>query len=335
MKILVTGGAGYVGSLLIPALLDKGHSITVLDWFLFEPRQFSRPLPRLKCVVGDLRDENKVKESLENVETVIHLAGISNDPSSELNPQATRDINYKASCRLVDLAQQSGVGIFINASSASVYGIREEENITEELEPRPQTIYARCKAEGEAYVLSSNRRDFLTTSVRPATLSGFAPRMRLDLTVNILTYHAVCKNFLQVFGGAQYRPNLSVKDMIRLYLLLLETAPEKIAGQTFNVCQENYTVLEIAEKIREALGESQMEIRHVPTADNRSYRLSGERARCVLGFVPAFDLEDSIKEVASALRDGRIKDPANIRYRNVEWLKQYDLSEIDQVSEIL
>jgi nucleoside-diphosphate-sugar epimerase len=328
MNILVTGGAGYVGSVLVPALLDKGHNVSVLDWFLFEPRQFNEKIPKLKCVVGDLRNEDKVKESLEDVEAVIHLAGISNDPSSELNPEATKDINLKASCRLVDLARQAGVKSFINASSASVYGVREEENITEDLEPQPQTVYALCKAECEAYVLSNNSEKFLTTSVRPATLSGFAPRMRLDLTVNILTYYAVCKNFLQVFGGGQFRPNLSVKDMVRFYLMLLETNAEKIGGQTFNLCQENYTVLQIAETIKNVLSEEQMEIRHIPTDDNRSYRLSGERAGRVLSFFPQFDLEDSIKEVASSLRDGRIKAPELIRYRNVEWLKNYDLSKI-------
>jgi nucleoside-diphosphate-sugar epimerase len=326
MQILVTGGAGYVGSLLVPTLLDAGHTVTVLDWFIFEPRQFTGHLPGLKCVVGDLRDADKVKESLEEIEAVIHLAAISNDPSSELNPQATREINFDASCRLADLARQAGIKRFINASSASVYGVRDEENITEELEPRPQTVYARCKAECETYVLSNNSDDFLTTSVRPATLSGYAPRMRLDLTVNILTYHAVCKKLLQVFGGAQFRPNLSVKDMVRFYLMLLEISPEKIAGRTFNICERNYTVSEIAEAVKDVLGQKQMEIRYVPTDDNRSYRLSGKRVADELGFFPEFDLEHSIREVAAALSDGTIKEPEHIRYRNVEWLKHRDLS---------
>jgi len=325
MKILVTGGAGYVGSLLVPALLSSGHIVTVLDWFIFEPRQFTQPVPGLKCLVGDLRDKDKVEMSLEGADAVIHLAAISNDPSSELDPQATWDINYEASCRLVDLARQAGIKRFINASSASVYGIREEENITEDLDPRPQTIYARSKAECEAYVLANNSEDFLTTSVRPATLSGYAPRLRLDLTVNILTYQAVCKNVLQVFGGDQFRPNLSIKDMIGFYLHALTAETEKIAGRTFNLCEGNYTVWEIAEKVKSVLELDQLEIRRVPTEDNRSYRLSGERALKELGFITEFDLGYSIREVAAALRDGTVKEPGDIRYRNVEWLKHRGL----------
>jgi nucleoside-diphosphate-sugar epimerase len=326
MRILVTGGAGYVGSRLIPALLQAGHAVTVLDWFIFEPRQFSEPLPELTCIVGDLRNGSKVKQALERAEAVIHLAAISNDPSSELNPQATWEINLEASCRLVDLAEQAGIRRFINASSASVYGVRDEENVTEDLEPRPQTIYARCKAECETYVLSRNSRNFISTSVRPATLSGYAPRMRLDLTVNILTYHAVCKGALQVFGGEQYRPNLSIDDMVRAYLLLLEINPEKISGRTFNLCEGNYTVIDIAERVRHILRLEEIEIRRIPTNDKRSYRLCGERAVHELGFNTNHNLDQSILAVALALKDGRILNPDHPRYRNVEWLRGRNLS---------
>ncbi len=321
MHILVTGGAGYVGSRLVPALLEAGHTVTVLDWFFFEPRQFVEPVPGLTCIVGDLRDREKVKEALDHADAVIHLAAISNDPTCELNPSVTWDINFEASCRLADLAQQAGVRRFINASSASVYGIKEEERVTEELPSSPETIYGRSKAESEAYILAANNKRFTTTSVRPATLSGYAPRMRLDLTVNILTYQAICKNLLQVFGGSQYRPNLALNDMVRAYLLLLTIAAEKVAGRTFNLSEGNYRVLGIAEEIKRVLGLEDLEIRRVPTKDTRSYRLCADRAAQELGFTASLNLEHSIRDVATAFIDGRIFDPDQPRYRNIEWLK--------------
>lgn len=326
MHVLVTGGAGYVGSLLVPALLRAGHTVTVLDWFIFEPRQFGAPARDLTCVVGDLRDGEKVKEALGHAEALIHLAAISNDPSSELDPDATWEINFEASCGLLESAERAGVRRFVNASSASVYGIRDEENVTEELEPQPQTVYARSKAEFESYLLTRDRPGFTATSVRPATLSGYAPRMRLDLTVNILTYHAVCAGEVRVFGGGQYRPNLSVNDMVRAYLTFLELPAEKVGGRTFNLCEANYTVLEIAERIGRVLEREEMPIRRTPTDDNRSYRLCAERAAHELGFRAAFDLDHSIREVAAALTDGRIPESAHPRYRNVEWLKGRKLS---------
>lgn len=321
MHVLITGGAGYVGSLLVPALLRAGHTVTVLDWFIFEPRQFASPTPGLTCLVGDLRDGEKVRAALEHAEAVIHLAAISNDPSSELDPEATWEINFKASCGLLDLAERAGVRRFINASSASVYGVRDEERVTEELEPRPQTVYARSKAEFESYLLGRNRNDFTATSVRPATLSGYAPRMRLDLTVNILTYHAVCAGEVRVFGGGQHRPNLSVYDMVRAYLTFLDLPAEKVGGRTFNLCEGNYTVMEIAERIRQVLGREDILIRRTPTNDNRSYRLCAERAADELGLEAEDGLDHSIREVAAALTDGRIPEPEHPRYRNVEWLK--------------
>lgn len=321
MHVLVTGGAGYVGSQLVPALLEAGNTVTVLDWFLFEPRQFDEPLQGLNCVVGDVRDEEKVKEALDHADAVIHLAAISNDPTSELNPSVTWEINFEASCRLADLAKQAGVKRFINASSASVYGIKEQERVTEDLPPSPETIYGRSKTESEAYILGCSDDTFIATSVRPATLSGYAPRMRLDLTVNILTHQAVCKGLLNVFGGSQYRPNLAVSDMVRAYLMLLTIPDEKIAGRTFNLCEGNYTVLEIAEEIRRVLGREDLEIRRVPTKDTRSYRLCADRAEQELGFTASRSLADSIRDVAAALTDGRLNDPDHSRYRNIEWLK--------------
>jgi nucleoside-diphosphate-sugar epimerase len=307
-------------------LLKDGCSVTILDWFLFEPRQFTNPMRGLTCVVGDLRNQGRVKEALEGAEAVIHLAAISNDPSSELDPQATWEINFEASCRLVDLAREAGVKRFINASSASVYGIREEEYVTEDLEARPQTIYARSKVECETYVLANHCSGFTTTSVRPATLSGYAPRMRLDLTVNILTYQAVREGSLRVFGGDQYRPNLAVEDMVRAYLLLLKLDSPKIGGRSFNLVEKNYTVLEIAYRIAQVLERDQIQVQQISSNDNRSYRLCGDRALSELGFSPEVNLDRSILNVAEALQDGRIRDPDHARYRNVNFLRGRNLT---------
>lgn len=332
MHILVTGGAGYVGSLLVPSLLRANHTVTVLDCFLFEPRQFVKPIDGLHCVCGDLRDAEAVKRALDACEAVIHLAGISNDPSSELDPRMTWDINFTASCRLVESAREAGIRRFINASSASVYGVREESRVTEELDPKPQTIYARSKADCEAFVLSCNSKTFITTSVRPATLSGYSPRMRLDLTVNILTYQAVRWDEIRVFGGDQFRPNLSVRDMVRAYSLLLSSDPGTIGGRTFNLCQQNYRVLEIAERIKALLNKPSMQIQRIPTADNRSYRLCADRAARELQFSAQYDLDSAILDVADALADGRIPNSDDSRYRNVDWLRSKSAAKLRQVS---
>lgn len=320
--VLVTGGAGYVGCVLVPALLARGYRVTVLDWFLFSPPP---PAARnLRCIRADLRDHDVVGSALEGVDAVIHLAALSNDPSSDIDPVATREINLDAACRLADAALRAGVPRFVNTSSASVYGIAAEERVTESLPLRPLTLYARYKAESEAYALGLNRPGFTVVSVRPATLSGYSPRLRLDLTVNILASQAVCHGEIRVFGGEQYRPNLSVHDVVRMYLALLEHHPDLVAGRTFNVCEGNYRVIEIAERVRDALG-LDVPIERVETNDHRSYRLCADLARDVLGFVPAHGLAHSIREVAGALADGRVPAPASAVHRNVDFLRGRDL----------
>lgn len=328
MDIVVTGGAGYVGSLLVPELLKNGHKVRVIDWFLFEPNIFADlGDENLVCMKADIRDTEKVKRILEGADLVIHLASISNDPSSELNHDATKTINLEASCHLGDLAEKAGVSRFINASSASVYGIQQGEPASERSVTNPITVYSICKLESEKYLLGLNKPSFQVTSLRPATLSGFAPRLRLDLTVNILSYFAVCQGFIKVFGGEQYRPNLSVRDMVRAYLAVIESDSAVTAGQVFNVCQDNYKVIDIATQIKDTLQMPELDLVVTPTDDKRSYSLDARKFSEVTGFEPEFDVKDSVHDISKALKDGRVPSPGDAKYRNVALLKDYDFSQ--------
>ena len=319
--VLVTGGGGYVGSVLVPSLLAAGYRVRVLDTFWF-----SDPAPAaagLDVVMGDIRDRSVVERSLEGADAVIPLAAMSNDPSGDLHPEVTKEINLDASLMLGTLAQRSGVTRFINISSASVYGANDAPEVVETLESRPQTRYALYKAELEAEMLGRDSGDFVVTSVRPATLSGYSARLRLDLTVHIFTYQAVADGCLVVFGGAQQRPNLSVHDLVRALHLLLEAPPGAVRGRTFNLVESNNSVRYIAAKVACALGRTSLPVETVPTNDHRSYRLNGDLARDMLGFRPSYGIAHSITEVAAALQDGRVPDPGGSRWRNVAHLTCY------------
>lgn len=322
MHVVVTGGAGFVGSVLVPRLLSAGHSVALLDWFLFRPTTSFGEHPRLRLVRGDIRDERAVTDVARGADAVIHLAAMANDPSSELDPAATVAINFHGTCNLVRLAKKLGIRRFINASSASVYGVRDDDDVHEGLELRPQTVYASSKAQAEEYVLACADSQFVTTSLRPATLSGLSPRMRLDLTANIFCYQALTERRLRIFGGGQFRPNLSVLDMVRAYELLLSIPPNLVGGKTFNLCERNYSVREIAETANQVVANGTLPLDVVETVDNRSYRLSASLAKNQLGFTPEHSLTKSIADVAEALTQGRIRNPGDAVYRNVELLKQ-------------
>lgn len=321
--ILVTGGAGFVGSRLVPELIKLGHQTRVFDWLLFDPQVFDHLVnePNLEIIKGDLRDVYAVEAALQGVEDVIHLGCLSNDPSCDIDEELTRSINYDAGVQLIRLAKRNGIRRFFNASSASVYGIKEDENITEDCSLEPITSYAKYKAELEGVLNSELSPSFSGVTVRPATLCGYAPRLRLDLTVNILTYHAICNKRIVVFGGEQKRPNLTVQDMVDVYLLLLKTPVEKIHGEIFNVTSENYKVIEIATIVKEVVG-LPVEIEITPTNDHRSYHMSGEKITSTLGYRPKFGVRDAIRELSQAIGSGLVKDPSNSKYRNVQFLKE-------------
>ena len=256
-KVAVIGGAGYVGAVLVPRLLAEGYEVVVLDLFIYgeEPLAAVRNDPRLIVIKGDVRDQRGVRQAVRGCEAVIHLACISNDPSVELDPQLSQSVNFDSFGPCVKIAKESGVRRFIFASSGSVYGVSDSPQVTEDHPLVPVSLYNRFKAACEPVLFAEQSPTFTTVAVRPATICGYSPRQRLDLTVNILTNHAVNNGRITVFGGSQMRPNLHMQDMIDLYCLLLEVPDEKIAGQVFNAGYQNYTVADTATVIRAVVRE--------------------------------------------------------------------------------
>jgi nucleoside-diphosphate-sugar epimerase len=322
-SILVTGGAGYVGCVLVPKLLKKGYIVTVLDNMLFGDKGLNNVgnNPNLKIIEGDIRDASIVEKSLNGVDSVIHLAAISNDPCGDLDPKITREVNYEAVSTLVRLAKKKEIDRFINVSTSSVYGIKNEPNVTEELSLEPLTIYSKTKAEAEKIVLAANNDNFSTVNIRPATVCGYSPRMRLDLIVNILTSHAINKRKIIVYGGKQKRPNVHIDDITDLYTNLVEIPKDKIAGDVFNAGYENHTVLELAEMVKKIIGED-VSIEIQPTTDPRSYHISSEKIKKKLGFEPKRTIKDGVRDLKKAFESGLISDIYDTNYYNVKRMKQ-------------
>lgn len=323
-SVLVTGGAGYIGAVLVPKLLARGHRVTVLDLFLFGERVLDavEGHPNLELVKGDLRDQTLLAQTLGGCDAVLHLACISNDPSFELDPELGKSINYDAFRPLVEISEDSSVRRFIYASSSSVYGVKEEENVTEELPLEPLTDYSRYKALCEEVLQRYQSPRFTTVTVRPATVCGYSPRMRLDLTVNILTNHAVNRGRITVFGGEQRRPNIHIEDLTDLYVDLVTRSDAEVAGKVWNAGYENLRVREIAEIVRTVVGKEEVDIVTEPTEDLRSYHISSEKIRRELGFVPRHSIEDAVRELVDAFAAGRIPDPmTDIRYYNIKTMQ--------------
>lgn len=322
-RVLVTGGGGYVGSALTPRLLQAGYEVVVLDLFLYGREVLSscHGNPRYHEVAGDLRDPQSVKEAVAGCDAVIHLACISNDPSFELDPQLGRSINYDAFRPLVQAAKQAGVRRFVYASSSSVYGVKSELNVTEDLTLEPLTDYSRYKAICEDILLEERQPGFCTLTLRPATVCGWSPRLRLDLAVNILTNHAVHKRAITVFGGSQMRPNIHIDDMVDAYLQSLRWSDEQIDGKTYNVGYDNLPVRDIAELVREVVGPD-VTISTKPTDDLRSYHISSEKIRRDLGFVARRGLRDAVRDLQTAFIKGRVPNPLDDpRYYNIRTMQ--------------
>jgi len=326
-KVLVTGGAGYVGAVLVPKLLDKGYHVKVLDLYIYGEQVLDavKDHPKLEQIKGDIRDRALLEKIVPGCDAVIHLACISNDPSFELDPNLGRSINYEAFFHLVAVAKDRGVRRFIYASSSSVYGVREEEEVTEELPARPLTDYSRYKALCEEVLLKEREPGFVTLILRPATVCGYSPRLRLDLTVNILTSQAVHNRKITVFGGRQKRPNIHIEDITDLYVKTLAWPEAAIDGKIFNAGYENYRIIEIAEKVRSVVG-SGVEILTTPSDDPRSYQISSEKIQRELGFVPRYTLEDAIGDLVSAFRAGKVPNPmTDRRYYNIQTMQHLKL----------
>jgi nucleoside-diphosphate-sugar epimerase len=328
--VLVTGGAGYVGAALVPSLLAGGYRVKVLDLYLYGDGVLDavKEHPNLEQVKGDLRDRALLERTIPGCDAVIHLACISNDPSFELNPGLGRSINYDAFGGLLQGAIDAGVKRFIYASSSSVYGVKETPDVREDAEPLPLTDYSKFKLDCERDLLAHpGLRDMTAVIVRPATLCGYAPRLRLDLTVNVLTIHALVNRKIRIFGGKQLRPNLNIKDMVRAYEMFLAAPAQKVHREAFNVGFENKTVEEIAVLVRETLDDPAIALEYTPSSDNRSYHVNSDKVKQVLGFEARYGLEDAIRSIAEAWKGKRIVDPMNnTLYSNILRMRELNVS---------
>lgn len=329
--VLVTGGTGYVGSILVPKLLNKGYKVVALDCMFFTDMGLKavKSNPNLTIINGDIRSTDVLKKSLKGVDAVIHLASISNDPSSDLNPQLTVEVNYEASVNLIKLSKEAGVQRFINASTSSVYGIKEIPNVTEDLPLEPLTVYSKTKADTEPFVTKANDKNFCAMTIRPATVCGYSPKMRLDLTVNILTMHALTKGKITVFGGNQKRPNIHIEDITDYYVKLLDMPAEKIAGKIYNAGYENHTVSEIAQMVKDIIGQH-VTIETTPSNDNRSYHISSAKIEKELGLKPNHTIKDAVLDIKNAAAKGLL-DWSDENYYNVKKVK----SLVDSKSELV
>ena len=331
-KVLITGGAGYVGSLLTPTLLEAGHEVVVYDIMYFGNRHLPLRHSGLTVVDGDIRDAGKFRAACDGVDAVVHLACISNDPSFELNDSLSTSINFDCFEPLVIAAKERGVRRFVYASTSSVYGVSHAPKVTEDHPLVPLTHYNKFKGLCEPLMFKHQAEDFTCVTIRPSTVCGYAPRCRLDLIVNILTNHAVQNGKITVFGGEQYRPNLHIKDMVRLYILLLEVPSEMIAGETFNAGYRNMKVMEIAKVVKRVVEEvlpelAPIEIERTPSDDNRSYRIDSEKIAAALGFQPKFTVEDAVRDLCQAFKEGKLPDSFNNDwYFNVRTMKKSEAS---------
>tara|TARA_B110000305_G_scaffold46565_1_gene49625 strand:+ start:783 stop:1763 length:981 start_codon:yes stop_codon:yes gene_type:complete len=323
-KILITGAGGYVGAKLVPALLEKNYSVTALDLFIYGKEVLDEH-NNLKVVVDDIRNTNILNEVLPGHDAVIHLACISNDPSFELNPQLGQSINLDAFEPMVQIAKKSKVQRFIYASSSSVYGLKSEKNVTEEVSLEPLTDYSKFKVECEKILKPFNSEDFTTVTIRPATVCGYSRRQRLDVVVNILTNLAFNKREISIFGGKQLRPNIHIDDMVRSYILMLEAKKDDISGEVFNVGYDNLSIENIATKVKNIVGEDVM-LKTTPTDDNRSYHISSDKIKKQLDFSPMFGVEDAIRDLKSAFEKKLLPDSlSNDVYFNIKRMEKIKL----------
>ena len=327
-KILVTGGAGYVGSVLVPELLKLGHKVIVYDtfWFWNNVREYADYIDKDGAAgewvwVGDIRDCRSLIECINSyeIDTIIHLACISNDPSSELDYNFTHDVSYNGSISVIEAARKTNINRFIYASSNSVYGNKAEHKVTEDLIPEPITQYSKIKMEIEHYLTWLHKNeDFPCIILRPSTLSGYSPRQRLDLVVNMFVDQALNHGVINVFGGEQYRPALNIKDMVEAYAVALYV-PKHCFGKPYNLGNENYTVREIAEKVIEYVPNAQIKL--INNDDYRSYRICSDKIEREWDFQHLYTIDDGIEDLIRAFETGMVK--SEDRNHNLRVMEKY------------
>jgi nucleoside-diphosphate-sugar epimerase len=326
-KVFIPGGAGFVGCLLVPQLLNAGYEVTVFDIMYFGTDGLPDH-PNLTLIKGDIRDPKAYASAVAGHDAVVSLGCISNDASFELDEELSTSTNLHAFEPMVAAAKEAGVKRFIYCSSSSVYGVSDQPNVTEDHPLVPLTLYNEYKGKCEPILFKYMSDEFECVTLRPATVCGYSPRTRLDVSVNILTNLAVNNGRITVFGGDQMRPNLHIQDMCDLYQLVLELPGEKIQGETFNAGYQNMTINEIAATVKRVVMEEfpdkpEIEIVRTPSADNRSYHINSDKVKDRIGFIPKHSVEDAVRDLCKAFRDGRL--PGSLEddiYFNVRRLKR-------------
>lgn len=325
-NIVIFGGGGYCASLLVPQLLNEGWDVRVFDTFWYGTEHFPKSA-HLELVKGDVRDLKAVKEALKGRDYVLHLACISNDASFELDENLSTSVNLDSFEPLVMAAKEAGVTRFVFASSSSVYGVSDSPDVTEDHPLIPLTLYNKYKGMCEPLLLKHTDDNFIGVVFRPATVCGYAPRLRLDLSVNILTNFAVNKGKIMVFGGNQLRPNLHVQDYADLCKLLLTAPADKVANQVFNCGFQNMSIMDIAKTVKKVVEEffpdrGSLPIEVTESNDNRSYHINSDKIKRVLGFAPTHSIEDAVRGLCQAFQDGKIPNSFDDdKYFNVRTMK--------------
>lgn len=326
-KIFITGGAGYVGSKMTPYFLKKGYKVTVYDIMYFTDNFLPKNDINLEIIKGDIRDNEKLRESCKGHDYFIHLACISNDASFELDENLSKTINYDCFESIVIAAKENNIKRFIYASTSSVYGVSSSKNVREDHPLVPLTFYNDYKGRCEPILLKHTNNKFKGVIFRPATVCGYAPRQRLDLTVNILSNFAYNKGFIKVFGGNQMRPNLHIDDYIEAVDIFINAPIEKVENQIFNVGFQNYTVKELAHIVSDTLksqniSKKEIKIFFEDSNDNRSYHINSDKIKEVLNFKPKRTIEDAITQLTNVMKKGLLPDSFdNDLYFNVKRLK--------------
>lgn len=327
-SIFITGGAGYCGSRLVPQLLNEGYKVTVFDTLYFGDEFLPKSNKNFTLIKGDIRDAKKLKETSKNHDVFLHLACVSNDASFELDENFSTEVNLKAFEPMVLAAKESKIKRFIYASSSSVYGVSDKKNVTEDHPFVPLTLYNKYKGMCEPILLNNTDENFEGLIFRPATVCGYGPRQRLDLSVNILTNHAVNKNKITIFGGEQLRPNLHIQDYCDFVKLAIESPTEKIRNQQFNVGCQNLSMTEIGKIVKKVVqsefaDKPNIDLVFSKSNDKRSYHICSDKVKNVLGFQPKYSVEDAVKELCDHFKKGDLKNSFDDdKYFNVQRLKK-------------
>ncbi len=323
-KVFVTGGAGYVGAALVPKLLLKGYKVTVYDLLIFGENVL-KPNPNLTIIKGDIRNTEFLSKHLANHDICIHLACVSNDPSFELNPKLGRSINFDSFEPMVQVCKKNGIKLFVYASSSSVYGIKNEKNVHEDMTLEPLTDYSKYKVACEEILKKHQNENFTTVILRPATVCGFSLRQRMDVIVNLLTNQAFHLKQIKILGGTQLRPNIHINDMVNVYLLVLEAPKNLIAGEVFNAGFQNLTVNQIANSVKNTI-DKKVKLKVVKTDDLRSYHISSKKINKILKFEPMNTVEDAVSDLKKAFEKNLLPNSLNDeKYFNIKQFEKIDL----------